>query len=162
MPDIIRDGEIVHDDWTHLADGDALPSGNERVTLSLSRYLEHRDALRSRPATGVRLGPSDDPEAIAGLLPDLALVVLEVPTFRDGRHFSTARLLRGRHAYTGELRARGDVLPDQMFYMHRCGINSFEVRADKRLDTALRCLRSFSVTYQGAEDQALPLYRRRA
>ena len=88
-------------------------------------------------------------------------MVLNFPAFKDGRGFTTARLLRERHGYKGEIRAVGDVGRDQMFYMQRCGFNAFEVRSDRDLEDALRALDDFTVTYQAAADQPLPLYRRR-
>jgi uncharacterized protein (DUF934 family) len=90
------------------------------------------------------------------------LVAIEVAKFTDGRHYSLARLLRERHGFTGELRAVGDVLPDQLFYMLRCGYSSFELAPGKSLETGVRCLAAFSVSYQGAADDPRPLYRRRA
>jgi uncharacterized protein (DUF934 family) len=80
----------------------------------------------------------------------------------DGRHYSLARLLRERFGLAAELRAVGDVLPDQLLYMRRCGYTSFELAPGKSLDTGLRALQAFSVTYQGGADDPRPLYRRRA
>jgi uncharacterized protein (DUF934 family) len=81
--------------------------------------------------------------------------------FTDGRHFSSARLLRERYAYTGEIRAIGDVARDQLFFMQRCGFDAYAIRADRCPVDALQSLTDFSVTYQAAYDQSLPLYRRR-
>lgn len=158
----ILDGRpaIVLDEWRNLADDEALPSPDEApaVIVGPQRYAEAR-------AAGLRVGlrvPGDaEPE---GLLGDAhpELVAIEVPKFTDGRHYSLARLLREREGFTGELRAFGDVLPDQLFYMRRCGYTSFELKAGKSLATGLRTLQAFTVTYQGAVDEPRPLYRRRA
>ncbi len=88
------------------------------------------------------------------------MIAIEFPIYRDGRGYSQARILRDRYSYEGELRAVGDVLKDQMFYLHRVGFNAFEVRADRSIEDALKSLKDFSVTYQPAVDNPLPLRRR--
>ena len=79
----------------------------------------------------------------------------------DGRASSQARLLRERHGFRGELRATGDVFRDAMYYMHRCGVNAFEVRPAQDLADALRAFGDFSLGYQGAADDPTPIFRRR-
>ena len=86
---------------------------------------------------------------------------MNFPKFADGRGYSIARLLRERYAYRGEIRAIGDVLQDQLFFMKRCGIDAYAVRADKDIEAALTGLRDFSEAYQAAVDQPQPLFRRR-
>ena len=93
-------------------------------------------------------------------LPRLELVALEFPKFSDGRALSQARLLRERYGYRGEIRAMGDVLRDQLFFMTRCGFDAFEPRPDRSLEDALAAFDEFSASYQPAADQPLPLYRR--
>lgn len=163
--DIIRRGRIVEDDAIALADDAPLPE-HGRVLVSLERAARELETLRARPeGFGVRVPGDAEPEAIVealgGSLDHLALLAIVVPKSTDGRHYSLARLLRERFAYHGELRAVGDVLPDSLFYMHRCGYDAFDVRADKSLATSLRALEAFSVTYQGAADDPRPLWRRR-
>lgn len=163
--DIIRHGRIVEDDAIALADDAPLPERG-RVLVSLERATRERELLRARPdGFGVRVPGDAEPEAIVaalgGTLEGLALLAIVVPKSTDGRHYSLARLLRERFGYRGELRALGDVLPDALFYMHRCGYDAFELRADKSLATGLRALEAFSVTYQGAADDPRPLWRRR-
>ena len=82
-------------------------------------------------------------------------------TFTDGRAFSQARLLRDRHGYAGELRARGDFLRDQMFFLRRVGVDAFEFPEGTNLQDRLKAFEEFSVTYQAAVDNPEPLYRRR-
>jgi uncharacterized protein (DUF934 family) len=84
------------------------------------------------------------------------------PKFADGRGYSTARLLRERYGYHGEIRAIGDVLHDQLFFMKRCGFDAYAVRADKDIEAALAGFDDFSDAYQAAVDQPQPLFRRRA
>ena len=79
----------------------------------------------------------------------------------DGRGYTQARMLRDRYAYTGEVRAVGDVFRDAMFYMHRCGVNAFELRPGQDPADALRAFADFSFGYQGAADDLAPVFRRR-
>lgn len=158
---ILRRGEIVPDRIVHLADDEAIPSTGD-LTVSLERYAKERDSLRAHAGrVGVRLEPGQRGDELAEYIDELEVVAVDFPKFTDGRGYSTARRLRERMGFAGELRATGDVLPDQVFYMHRCGFDAFEVRADKSLETAQRSLRSFSVTYQGGADEPRPLFRRR-
>ena len=130
---IIKGQEVVEDTWNHVADEDELPEG--QIIVSYARWQQDRDALiaRSNSGLGVALDPEHHAEDIAGDLEHFAVVALDFPVFRDGRAYSTARLLRDRYDYKGELRATGDVLRDQLFYMYRCGFDAFEVRADRSI-----------------------------
>lgn len=109
----------------------------------------------------VRVTGSTDPEELAPYLSKLALILVEVPKFTDGRAYSLARLLRDRHGYRGELRAVGDVLREQLFYLWRCGFDSFVLAEGKDLEDAVSAFDDFSVTYQPAADHRLPIWRRR-
>jgi uncharacterized protein (DUF934 family) len=156
--------EIVIDHWQRLRDDDPFPSLDALpVLVSLARAERDRADLDRRPgAWGHWLTGDTEPEQVASRIADRSLVAIVITKFTDGRHFSLARLLRERHGFTGELRAVGDVLPDQLFYMQRCGYSSFELAPGKSLETGVRCLAAFSVSYQGAADDPRPLYRRRA
>ena len=87
---------------------------------------------------------------------------MNFPKFTDGRGYTTARLLRERYAYRGEIRAIGDVLRDQLFSYQRVGFDAFALRADKDPVDALKAFEEFSEVYQASTDQPLPLFRRRA
>ena len=168
MPKLIKNGQIVEDAWQilKLADGEAaetvaLPQAATLFPLSV--WLARKSELRARIATaGVWLDSSEGPEALVGELERLAIIGVNFPKFADGRGYSTARLLRERYAYRGEIRAIGDVLHDQLFFMKRCGIDAYAVRADKDIEAALAGLNTFSDAYQAAVDQPQPLFRRRA
>jgi len=162
---IIRDGAIVTDDWTQLpADHrGALPAGP--VIIALPQWLTRRDEFIEHAAAhslplGVWLDGSEDPAQLAGDLARLALIAIHFPKFADGRGYSAAYLLRSRHGFQGELRAIGDVLRDQLFYLKRAGFNSFAVRADRSVEDALQALKDFSEPYQGSVDEVRPLFRR--
>lgn len=156
---IIKDGSIVGNDWSHAADDAALPEGN--ATVSLKRWLAEKDSLAGHGSLGLRLTAADSIESILGDLGRFGVIVFDMAHFTDGRVFTQARLLRERHGYQGELRARGDFLRDQMFFLHRMGVNAFEFPEDTDLDDRLVAFREFSVTYQAGADEPLPLYRRR-
>ncbi|MGN6315111.1 DUF934 domain-containing protein [Trinickia sp.] len=171
MTSIIKNRSVVHDDWTVVrADDngvhpalDALPAG--RVLVPFALWKVAREALlasRAKDALGVWLAPDDEPADLAGDLDKISLIGVDFPVFRDGRGYSTARLLRDRYGWTGELRAIGDVLRDHLNFMARCGFDAFAVRADKDIHDALRAFEEFSVKYQGAFDTPEPLFRRRA
>ncbi|MCE6982636.1 DUF934 domain-containing protein, partial [Pseudomonas frederiksbergensis] len=103
----------------------------------------------------------EEAEEIGEVANQFQVIALNFPAFTDGRNYSNARLLRDRYKFTGELRAIGDVLRDQLFYMKRCGFDAFALRADKDPVEALQSLQDFSVTYQAATDEPQPLFRRR-
>lgn len=167
MSRIIKHGQGVDDDWQLLTLSDgatpeslALPAGP--VLLPLAVWLARRSELLACPDRhGVWLDSHEDPAALAGDFARLTLIGVNFPRFTDGRAYSIARLLRERHHYAGEIRALGDVLHDQLFFMQRCGFDAFALRADKDIEKALTGLRVFSEAYQAAVDQPLPLFLRR-
>ena len=165
MQRLIKNGEVVNDSW-HLLDKDATLDGlpnSDSIIVPLALWLEHSHALKARDGgLGVWLDSDEEVESIADDLSQFQVVALNFPVFSDGRNYSNARLLRDRYQYQGEVRAIGDVLRDQLFFMQRCGFDAFALRADRNADEALESLKDFSNTYQAATDQPLPLFRRRA
>jgi uncharacterized protein (DUF934 family) len=162
---IIKDRNVVADPWQRLeaaADGKPpaeLPAGDIIVPLAL--WQNRREALLGRTGRlGVWLDSNEDPAAIAGDLGRLAVVAVNFPKFGDGRGFSTARLLRERYGWKGELRAVGDVFRDQLFFLSSCGFNSFALRDGEDPQEALAGFGVFSEAYQGSVERA-PLFRRR-
>ena len=89
-------------------------------------------------------GPDDDVAPLLPWLATLPLIAIRFPVFTDGRGYSLARLLRGRHGYAGELRAVGDVLRDQLYFLQRCGFDSFALRADQPPEEALAAFHDYS------------------
>jgi len=168
MPKIIKNDRIVEDAWQvlKLAEGEtpeavAMPAGPTLFPLPV--WQARKSELLARIATaGVWLDSSEGPEELVGDLERLAVIGVNFPKFADGRGYSTARLLRERYGYHGEIRAIGDVLHDQLFFMKCCGIDAYAVRADKDIEAALAGLTTFSDAYQAAVDQPQPLFRRRA
>lgn len=163
---LIRDRRIVDDAWTLLraSDDGALPEvpAEGAVIVPLALWQRDRDALLARhDPVGVLLAPADEPERIAPYLDRFAVVAIDFPKFNDGRGYSLARLLRVRYGYKGELRAVGDVLRDQLFYLHRCGFDAFALRPDRSIEDALKAFDDFSEAYQVSVERPEPLFRRR-
>lgn len=162
---VIRRGQVVGDIWQVLApvEGERretvpLPAGPLAVTLPVWKARREELLARTTPV-GVRLDPADDPAEIAADLPRLALVAVHFPKLADGRGYSTAWLLRRRYSYRGELRAVGDVLRDQLFYLQRSGFDAFQLRDGADPHAALPSLRDFSLAYQAAADGRPPRFR---
>lgn len=156
-----RSAQVVSESaFTRVLDEDALPAQGD-IVVSLARFLREADALTRRAGKlGVALEPADDIAELGPHAGKLALVTVNFPKFGDGRGYSQARLLRERHGYTGELRAIGEVLTDQLFYLARVGFDAFELVESKDVRAALAAFEDFSVTYQAGADESRPLYRR--
>ncbi|GAA5316580.1 MAG: DUF934 domain-containing protein [Candidatus Pelagadaptatus aseana] len=163
MPKLIKDGVVATDQWqllTEIEDGSSLPAGN--IIIPVNVWLESREALAERKAeVGVWLNSDELADTLGEAAAELPLIALNFPTFMDGRGFSTARLLRDAYGFSGELRAIGGIIRDQLFYLKRCGFDSFSLADDIDAEAAIASFSDFSETYQGAEDQKLPLFRRR-
>ena len=155
MP-LIKDGRVVPDPWIAVGDEEALP-GTGAVIVTLTRYRAETEALLAREAPlGVRMKSSELAHEIGADAAQLRLIALEFQTFRDGRPYSTARLLRQRWGFVGELRAVGDVLRDQFLFMQRCGFDAFEVADEKAVEGWRKAIAEFTVFYQAAADERLP------
>ncbi|KNH07067.1 Oxidoreductase probably involved in sulfite reduction [Candidatus Burkholderia brachyanthoides] len=167
---IIKNRAVVEDSFvvvraaedSALPAVDALPAG--KVIVPFALWKDNKDAIaasRAKEELGVWLAPDDEPADIVADFDKLAVIAVDFPVFRDGRGFSIGRLLRERYNWTGELRAIGDVLRDQVLFHLRCGFDAFAVRADKDINDALNAFNEFSELYQGAIDNPEPLFRRR-
>ena len=162
MPRLIKDGALAADpyllvrDATSLAD---LPRGVP-VLVPLAFWRVEHAALAARQDVGVWLAPADDPAALAADAASLPVIAVDLPSFTDGRGYSTARLLRERYGFAGELRAIGDVQRDQLYYLHQSGFDAFALPDDKDAAAALVGLRDFSDGYQSTQLRA-PWFRRR-
>jgi uncharacterized protein (DUF934 family) len=161
MATLIKNKRIVPDSWQLLepaAEG-GLPgvplTGDWIVPLAI--WNEQRAQVSQRSGrNGVLLENTDDPRMLVEDFDKLALIAVRFPKFTDGRGYSIARLLR-RLGWKGELRAVGDVLRDQLFFMTRCGFDAFALRADQDTQTALSAFSDFSLAYQPAIDSGVRL-----
>lgn len=149
MKQIIKDGSIVENSWqpwsrSGTAASDIL-GGRRQVILPLQVFEEHASQLADAMlGTGVLLMPDDEPERLLPYLGKLSLIAVHFPSFADGRGYSTGQLLRTRHGFSGELRAVGDILRDQLYFLSRCGFNAFELRDDQDLQAALAAFTDYA------------------
>ncbi len=144
---IIKDKQIVENTYRYLADDESLSNGN--ITVSLARWLQEKAQLLSHNGqVGLRLTIEDDVTLIADDLNKIALLELNFPAFTDGRLFSRAKLLRIRFGYQGEIRAVGNFMLDQVFYLSKIGVNAFHLNNEEQLPVALATLDDFSISYQ--------------
>jgi uncharacterized protein (DUF934 family) len=147
MRKLLRQRDIVADDWRYAGEADAAEAA--ALIVPLAQLLGNADALiASHARLGVRVSPATRLEDFAAYLPRLALVAIEFPGPGDGRGYSLARLLRARQHFTGEIRAVGAVKRDQVFFMTRCGFDSLELAEGEDFEAAKRALDLYSVAYQ--------------
>jgi uncharacterized protein (DUF934 family) len=164
MRQIIRRHEIVADDAYYADEADPpevqpeMQPGMRRVP-ALAQWLA--DIAAGKPcANAVLIGPEADARQVAAYLSQLTLVVIDFPKIGEGRGFSQARLLRQRYRYRGELRARGALKRDQIFFLARCGFDSFQLDPSEDPRAAVAALRTYSVAYQDGIDQLVQVERR--
>jgi uncharacterized protein (DUF934 family) len=150
---LLRDGRVAVDDWSYAGEAGA----DTALIVTFDQWQAERDSLLNR---GVRLGvvllPEHDVELLTPDLPRLSLIAAHFPSVAEGRGYSQGRILRERRQFGGELRATGQVHRDQVFFLARCGFNSFEL-PDAELEAAQAALSTFSEAYQPSNDAGLPL-----
>ncbi len=152
---LLRDGRIVDDDWLYLAEAEG--NAAAPLILSLAEWQTDRDRWRAQDRQlGVVLSPAHKVELLASDIARFALIGADFSGPSEGRGYSQARVLRERWKFDGEVRATGYVRRDQLFFMARCGFNSFEL-PDSDLEAAHAALSSFSRAYQPSNDAGLPL-----
>lgn len=164
---LIKNGQVVADSWQLLAADTSveqlLARDGQDVIAPLALWLSAQDVIcQRRGQTGVWLNSHELPAALGNDIHDIPLIALNFPEFKDGRAYSSARELRESFGYRGELRAIGDVLRDQLFFMRRCGFDAYALRADQDINSALSAFADFRDAYQASVDQPLPLFRRRS
>ena len=152
------------DRWQLVDDAiaNAVPPLRAHLLLSIEQWRAVRDAWPAALPVGLRLDNTFDVAELQADLPRLSLIALSFPKWTDGRAYSQARLLRGRHRYAGELRALGEVLVDMMPLLQRTGFDAAVLRADQDSDAARRSLRFFDGHYQGDVVTPAPLFLREA
>jgi uncharacterized protein (DUF934 family) len=137
-----------------------------KTIVPLSVFIAKKDALASGMnigSQGIWLDTHETLESLVSAIGDinkLPIIAVHVERFADGRIFSLGTLLRTRYGYKNELRAFGDVLRDQLFFLKRSGFTSFQIRADRSAEDALASLKDFSQPYQGAVDEPRPVFQR--
>jgi uncharacterized protein (DUF934 family) len=160
MP-LVKQGRIATDIFVHVADGAELP-GDGAILVSAARFLEAPEALLRRGGKlGVIWPNNRNLDDLLPYLDRLGVVALVFPTFRDGRAYSQARLLRERYGYDGELRATGQVLRDQFVFMLRAGFDAFEVKKQADAEAFAETVKRYSVFYQPTGDGRVTALNRR-
>jgi uncharacterized protein (DUF934 family) len=160
MP-LVKAGEIIRDDFVHVGEDVPLPQGGA-VLISAARFLADPELLvRHNGKIGVIWPNGRDTDDLVPYLDRLATVALVFPTFRDGRAYSQARLLRERFQYRGELRATGQVLRDQFVFMLRAGFDAFDVKKQSDAEAFAQTVKRYSVFYQPTGDGRLTALHRR-
>lgn len=163
MPKLLK-GQQISNDHFQILDQDrgeaSLPEGNvllhvSSIDCAIKANGQHHGQV------GIWFDCADEPEAVANALNQFEVIAVNFPKFMDGRGYSLARLLRERLDYRGDIRATGDVLVDQLYYLKRCGFSSFRLREDQNPEYALTALKTFSTNYQTAADKLIPVYRLR-
>ena len=176
---VIRGRQVVEDDWRFIDDGDVIAEGDAiaegeviaegdaiaegDVIVSFRRWRDEPEALTDSRGgkLGVWVDGDDDIRDVVEYLGRFDLIAVKFPVFTDGRSFTVARQLREYYGYRGELRAVGDVARDQLWFMARCGIDSFALREGADFDAALEAFDELSLAYQPAADAAVLVNRSR-
>ena len=161
MPKLIKDGVLADNEWTLLSDAEAEVPATGKVIVALPVWQAQRDALLARGDVAVWLESTDDVGEFGADAEQLPLVAVNFPAFADGRGFSIGRLLRERYNFSGELRAVGNFIRDQLCNLKRCGFNAFDCNPDIDQEAAIASLSDFTEAYQSSVDQPTPLFRRR-
>ncbi len=161
MPERILNGRWVEDTFHFIERWEDAAPGQDVIVPY--RLLQAPSVFPAETGgrLGVRLEASEGPEELEQHLDRLALVEVRFPVFTDGRGYTTARLLREKYAFQGELRASGDVFRETLYYLAQCGFNAFVLRPGESVDSALEGLEVFSEGYQDTVLRESPLFRRR-
>ena len=162
MPPLIKRGVILDDAYMLVRGAATLADVPEGVPVivPLALWVAEREALAARGDVGVWLAPADDPVALANDVRVLKVIAIDFPSFTDGRGYSSARILRDRFGYRGELRAVGDVQRDQLYYLFQVGFDAFSLPEGKDPQAALSGIVDFSDGYQITQSRT-PWFRRR-
>ena len=158
---LVRAGRIVADQYVRVLDDAPISDGVPVIVPAVRFLADAEEILRCDAPTGV-LWPNN--RRIAELAPHLdrlALVALEFPSFKDGRAYSQARVLREQYGFHGEMRATGNVLRDQFLFLLRAGFDAFEVVKDADAAVFAEAVARYSVFYQPASDRRIPALRAR-
>jgi uncharacterized protein (DUF934 family) len=160
MRRVIRRRELVADDVHYPGEPAGAQTREVQPAAQFTAALSTQPADAAASAAAILIGPTDEVEVLAPHLSRLSLIVVAFPKIGEGRGFTQARLLRQRYGYTGELRARGAIKRDQLFFLARCGFDSFDLDPAEDLQAALASLDDFTVAYQDGSDALVRVRRR--
>ena len=146
MP-LLKNNTLISDIWIHAGADDQLPEAGD-VVVPFARLLADWGNLSQRSGKiGITLSNADRAEALGPFLPKLSLIILPFPAFNDGRAYSIARQIR-EFGYRGELRATGNVLPDQLQFMLQVGFDAFDIGERFPLELWQHASKQMSLAYQ--------------
>jgi uncharacterized protein (DUF934 family) len=163
MPTLIIDRAVAVDRYALVRDAKSpadLPDATPAI-VPITVWIDWRAALIARGDVGVLLSPTDDPAKIADDVARLPVIAIDFPAFTDGRGLSTARLLRQRYRYAGELRAVGDIQRDQLFALSQVGFDAFLLKDGRDATEALASFVDFDSVYAPTTRVPHPWFRRR-
>jgi len=144
----------------NLINTQGLIEDSELTAITLTEWQENKESLTGQKLQ-LTLNSDETADLIGADATNFQRICIDFPKFADGRGYSAARLLREKYGYTGELRAVGDVLIDQVFFMKRCGFDSYALRDDQIVDDAIAAFSTFTSPYQNDANDQRPLFRRR-
>ncbi len=148
---ILKDQQLTDNTWTFIPDGTDLPDKPIDITISLKRWLQEQGILKKYPGKlGIRLNPEDSVDSLPPTIKNAKLIEINFPTFTDGRGFSLAKILRTHFNYKGEIRAVGQFMLDQIYYLSRVGVNAFALENKENLADAVAMFNEFSESYQAS------------
>lgn len=143
---LIKNKQVTQDSWVYILD--ETPLNADYIIVPLVRWQQERDQLSKVKHLGLRLESDVILEDIVDDLSHFQLIELFIPVFTDGRAFTHARLLRSRYGYTGDIRVSGDFMRDQVFYLNRVGVSSFELNDQDDAQQVIQSMGDFSVNSQ--------------
>ncbi|MGO3343699.1 MAG: DUF934 domain-containing protein [Marinomonas sp.] len=158
MPKLIKNGNIVDNLYTWQQDSES--EATDASIVPMSKWISEQDSIGH--VAGIWIDAGEGTDDLANIdLNQFDVIGINFPAFVDGRGFSYARLLRERLGYTGEIRALGNFIPDQLGYLLRVGFNGFQFNDDVNLEKALELHKSFSNAYQSDVNEPRPIFLRR-
>ena len=166
MPKLIKDGELIENNWQLIdkeADLEEISfKGDDKYIVPLTLWLENKEFLSQQQTNiGIWFDSDESPSSLEEDANSFPVIALNFPVFRDGRSFSHAAILRQQLNFTGDLRAMGDVQRDQLSYMLSCGFSSFLVPEGADEALLLTGFHDFSENYQSTVANPTPLFRKR-
>ena len=146
---LVKNARVIQDNWSYLEEDQPIQATNNIVNLDYWQ-INKKTLISTGKPVGLRVRGDESPANFSIDLRHFSLIAIEIPTFTDGRGYSLAKILRETNQYTGEIRAVGDILPDQAQYLNRVGFDALELPSEESANLALKKLTEFSVSYQAS------------
>lgn len=159
MP-LIKEGQIIQDTWLRIQNDERVPDDGDVLLPELRVRVQFDDLAKREGRLGAELFPDDEADSLEEYLHKIDMIVINFPKYADGRGYSQAQVLR-RAGFKGEIRAIGDVLRDQLFYMKRCGFDAFQMEREDALEAYEAAMAEMSEVYQPAAHGLTTVLERR-